>query len=53
MQKSPLRWGDEYGSRDDQAIIEFYALDKHGGVPWDYRASYVSAMKRVAMKNKN
>jgi hypothetical protein len=37
-------------SRDDQAIIEFYALDKHGGVPWDYRASYASAMKRIAMK---
>ena len=46
--KPPLRWVDE--SRDDQAIIEFYALDKHGGVPWDYRASYASAMKRIAMK---
>ncbi len=36
---------DDYGSIDDHAIIEFYALDKHGGVPWDYRASYASARR--------
>ncbi len=38
-------WGDDYGSENDHAIIEFYALDKHGGAPWDYRASYASDLE--------